>query len=103
MYKCHNCRKQFVGGLRIYPLKFWQEYLYNKQTYKEIAVRYGVSESTVKRKIRLICEEWHPSIPKRIGYLLLDTTYFGRNWGVLVAMDVQSSKIFTENMYATNE
>jgi len=93
MYKCHNCGKQFVGGTRIDPLKLWQEYLYNKQTYKEIAIRYGISESTVKRRIRLICEEWYQSIPKRTGYILLDTTYFGRNWGVLVAMDVQSGKV----------
>ena len=93
MYKCYVCGKQFRGGNRIKPEIFWYEYLVNKQTYKDIGVRYGVSESTVKRKIRLITEEWQPDIPRKKGFLLLDTTYFGRNWGVLVAMEAQTGRV----------
>lgn len=93
MYKCHVCGKQFRGGKRISSQTFWFEYLTNKQTYKEISIRYGVSESTVKRKIRTVEEVWAPVIPRKAGFLLLDTTYFGRNWGVLVAMDAQSGQV----------
>lgn len=93
MYKCHVCGKQFRGGIRLNSKVLWQEYLQNKQTYKEIGIRYGVSESTVKRKIRKIGDEWYPIIPGKEGFLLLDTTYFGRNWGVLAAMDAQTGDI----------
>lgn len=93
MYKCYVCRKQFRGGSRINSDLFWKEYLENKQTYQEIAIRYGVSESTVKRKISTIREVWSPAIPKKAGFLLLDTTYFGRSWGVLVAMDAQTGAV----------
>ncbi len=79
MYTCHICRKQFCGGNRLDPKILWEEYLQNKQTYRKISIRYGVSESTVKRRIRTISEEFHPDIPKKRGFLLLDTTYFGRN------------------------
>ncbi len=93
MYKCHVCGKQFRGGNRINYDLFWREYLRNKQTYQEISNRYGVSSSTVKRKIATIVEEWHPVIPQKVGFLLIDTTYFGRNWGVLVAMDAETGSI----------
>ena len=83
MYKCHACGKQFRGGIRVNYDLFWQEYLHNKQTYNEISERYGVSVSTVKRKIASVQEEWQPIIPQKAGFLLLDTTYFGRNWGFL--------------------
>ena len=95
MYKCHNCGKQFCGGNRLDSKKLWEEYLQNKQTYREISIRYGVSESTVKRRIRGIREEFHPNITKKTGFLLLDTTYFGRNWGVLGAMDAETG----DNLY----
>ncbi|MGB4627070.1 MAG: hypothetical protein WBI36_04630 [Erysipelotrichaceae bacterium] len=93
MYKCHACGKQFRGGIRVNYDLFWQEYLHNKQTYNEISERYGVSVSTVKRKIASVQEEWQPIIPQKAGFLLLDTTYFGRNWGILVAMDAETSSV----------
>ena len=94
MYKCHVCGKQFRGGNRQRcSEEFWKEYLENKQTYKEIGNRYGVSESTVKRRIAKIHEDWNPRIPPKVGFLLLDTTYFGRSWGVLVAMDARTGSI----------
>jgi hypothetical protein len=64
-----------------------------KQTYKELAQSNGVSESTIKRKLRLIkVLEAQNTLPQK-GVLLMDTTYWGRNWGVLVILDSQ-----TENM-----
>lgn len=61
-----------------------------KQTYKEIANSYGVSESTIKRKLKNVY------VPTVINYmpsnvvLLMDTTYWGRNWGLLVLMNAHT-------------
>lgn len=93
MYKCHVCGKQFSAGNRINSSHLWYEYLHNKQTYKELSIRFHISESTVKRKLRVVKEDWMPIIPQRSGYLLLDVTYFGRNRGVFVAMDVDTGVV----------
>ena len=93
MYKCHVCGKQFSAGNRINSSHLWYEYLHNKQTDKELSIRFHISESTVKRKLRVVKEDWMPIIPQRSGYLLLDVTYFGRNWGVFVAMDVDTGVV----------
>lgn len=81
--------KTISGGIRFNSEVLWQEYLQNKQTYKEIGIRYGVNESTIKRKIRKTGDEWYPIIPGKEGFLLLNATYFGRNWAILAAIDAQ--------------
>jgi len=81
MYKCYVCGKQFRGRNRINQENFWCEYLENKQTYKDIGIRYGVSESTVKRKIRLITEEWQPDIPHRKGFFAFRYNLFWTQLG----------------------
>jgi len=64
-----------------------------KQTYKELAQSNGVSESTIKRKLRLIKVVEIQSILPKEGVLLMDTTYWGRNWGVLVFLDSQTGNM----------
>lgn len=55
-----------------------------------MSTRFGVSESTIKRKIKsVLVLEFMNTTPSK-GVLLMDTTYWGRNWGLLVIMDAQS-------------
>jgi hypothetical protein len=72
--------------------ELWQEYHSHKQTFKELAKRYGVSESTIKRRLRAVTENFECKDFPVGGTVLLDTTYFGRDWGVAVAMDSVSRK-----------
>jgi len=67
--------------------------VWGKQTKKELSIHYGVSTSTIKRKLSLF--ESVSSLVKfpHHGVLLMDTTYWGRNWGVLVIMDATSGLI----------
>lgn len=70
----------------------WQEYGSKKQTYRELAERYSVSESTIKRRLRAIQEDFEcKDFPVEV-IVLMDATYFGKNWGIVVMKDVLSGK-----------
>jgi hypothetical protein len=48
LYKCAACRRQFLGGNRIDNQILWQEFHQGKQTYSQLAAKYGCS---IKPKI----------------------------------------------------
>jgi hypothetical protein len=70
----------------------WQEYSSRKQTYRELSERYSVSESTIKRRLRAIKEDFECTEFPADGIVLMDATYFGKNWGVVVIKDALSRK-----------
>ena len=91
MYKCYVCNKQFLGGTRINISELWAEYSKGKQTYKQLAQKYNCSKRTIQRKIDL----YKVSIPKkepRKVVILMDTTYWGRNFGVMLFKDAYTKE-----------
>lgn len=91
MYKCYTCGKQFVSGLRLKPEIIWSEYTIGKQTYEQLAKKYNCSKRTIQRKIDL----YKVSIPKkepRKVIVLMDTTYWGRNFGVMLFKDAYTKE-----------
>jgi hypothetical protein len=70
----------------------WQEYSSKKQTYRDLADSYSVSESTMKRRLRGIKEEFECKDFPVDGIVLMDSTCFGKNWGVVVLKDSLSGK-----------
>jgi hypothetical protein len=92
-YKCHVCKRQFHGGSRIDVAQLWQQYVFGKQTYLDLAKQYQVSESTVKRKLKLHQPIEKSTAKARSVVLLIDTTYWARNWGVLVIMDAHNGEV----------
>lgn len=101
MYKCHACGKQFLGGKRTLPEELWKEYREGKQTYSQLAKKHKCSKRTVQRKI----DQYQVSLPQktvRMVVVLMDTTYWGRNFGVMLFKD----NITKENLlkyYVNNE
>ena len=68
--------------------ELWTLYQAKKQTIVEIASSSGKSPSTVKRRLRGIAIKWEqPHLDGMSGFVHLDVTYWGRNWGVLLALD----------------
>lgn len=50
-----------------------------------------MSPSTIKRLLRKITFEWkQPSLFGRSGFVHLDATYWGRNWGIILALDEET-------------
>lgn len=64
----------------------WDEYVNGKQTYIQLSQKYNCSIKTIQRSI----DKHSVSIPKplpRTVIILMDTTYWGRNFGVMLFKD----------------
>lgn len=90
-YVCYACGKHFLGGKRLENAKIWEEYTSGKQTYKQLAKQYGCSIKTIQRRIdKQIVLLPKPS--KRIVVVLMDTTYWGRSFGVMLFKDAYTKE-----------
>ena len=90
------CGRQFVGGERIKNAILWREYTEGKQTYAQLAARYGCSIRTVQRRLDRVEVRWTDDsdrhVPRRI-VSVIDTTYFGRDFGVLLMRDAHTGEV----------
>ncbi len=94
-YKCKSCGKQFLNpGSKPTPGGILQEYVAGKQTIAEIAFHHHVSEATIKRLFHKVVVAWQqPVLPGRHGYVHLDATYWGHNWGIMLAIDAETGEV----------
>ena len=91
MYKCYVCKKQFIGTFRPCNKTIWVEYVEGKQTYEQLAKKYKCSSRTIQRRVDL----YDPIIPKkepRRVVVLMDTTYWGRSFGVMLFKDAYTKE-----------
>ena len=86
MYKCYICKKQFLGGNRINIEQVWLEYTKGKQTYLQLSKKYNCSRRTIQRKLDLYQVELPTKVSRKV-VVLMDTTYWGRNFGVMLFKD----------------
>src|SRR3954453_10039526 len=94
-YKCASCKKRFTVNnscQRIKPDQIWQDYLQGKQTYQQLAAKYGCSTKTIQRRIDTVKAERQTTFPA-VANVLMDTTYFGTKLGVMVFKDSLSGQI----------
>lgn len=92
LYICKECGYQFRNGKRVDCAGLWSSYLDGKQTISELAETHGMSQSSIKRRLREVEIEWvQPSLSGG-GFLHLDTSYWGHNWGVLLGLDEETGK-----------
>jgi hypothetical protein len=107
LYKCAACGKQFLGGDRIENHQLWQQYVEGKQTYEQLSLRYGCSIKTIQRRLDKVKVCTLP-IEKCEVVVLMDTTYFGRTFGVMLFKEACSGRNLykqyvkheTNNLYA---
>ncbi|WP_418789104.1 IS256 family transposase, variant Zn-binding type [Otariodibacter oris] len=85
-YKCLTCNRQFLGGKRLNNQILWQEYTQGKQTYKQLADKYGCSQKTIQRRLDTIDIKSRNRLTTRAN-IVMDTTYFGRSFGLMVFID----------------
>ena len=50
-YKCKACGRQFLSIRRLATKELYLEYLFGKQTFKQLSDRHQVSTKTVQRKL----------------------------------------------------
>ena len=75
-----------MGGDRINEALLWEEYLRGKQTYLQLAEKYKCSKRTIQRKIDLHQLTLKSKEPREV-IVLMDTTYWGRSFGVMLFKD----------------
>jgi hypothetical protein len=91
LYRCYGCGKQFLGGFRIDNSVLWEEYTTGKQTYSQLASKYNRSIKTIQRRLDCHKVNNHPPSLGRIT-VLMDTTYWGRSFGVMLFKDAWSKE-----------
>lgn len=99
-YKCGNCKKRFIGGNRIESDVVFKEYLQGKQTYKQLSIQYSCSTKTIQRRIDAVQLQPSRCFANAVN-LLMDTTYFGRKWGVMVFKDSLNGQILYKQYVKT--
>ena len=92
LYKCQECGYQFRAGTATSEEDLWNAYQQEKQTIKELSVRFGMSVATVKRRLHGIKREWVQPPLSGGGFVHLDVTYWGRSFGVFLALDGQTGE-----------
>ncbi len=85
-YKCAACGRQFLGGNRVSKTLIWEEYTKGKQTYSLLAKKYQCSVKTIQRKIDKVAVQATEKHPRKV-IILMDTTYWGRGFGVMLFKD----------------
>ena len=104
MHCCHDCGKQFQGGLRISDIDLWHLYLTDKRTIKELSFLYKCSERTIRRRLGLVAESFTPHYPE-VVVLIVDTTYFSKSFGLMLFQDALTGEILFRKYvkYETNK
>ena len=74
------------------PQSLYEEYVKGKQTLSEIAQKHSISVSTVQRRIRKVHSTRIVSKYKEV-VILMDATYWGRNFGVLLIVDAYRKRL----------
>ena len=100
-YKCKDCGRRFDGGNRRDRAQVITDYIEGKQTLEQLADKYKVSSRTIARDlegmryVQKIAKEKHVVIQ-------MDTTYWGRNFGLMVIKDALRNKVLWRK-YVTHE
>lgn len=102
-YQCTVCRKRFDGGRRLNPNQLWQLYTDGKQTAQQLADHFHCSRKTISRHLQKAASKNQFATPNAVN-LIIDTTYFGRSFGIMVLYDSISNQALSvdEVEYETN-
>lgn len=85
-YKCYVCGRQFLNINHLDKVQLWEEYSDGKQTYSQLGKRFNCSKRTIQRYLDKVVLE-RKSTYNGTANVLMDTTYFGRSFGVMAFKD----------------
>ena len=89
---CKKCKLYFTGHRARDFHSLFEEYLSGKQTLVQLAAKHSVSVSTIQRRLRTIHSTRIISKDKEV-VVLMDTTYWGRDFGVVMLYDCYRKKL----------
>ena len=104
-YKCLDCNHIFNNKRRDHKTntskKIWQDYIDHKQTVQELCQQHSVSHPTIEKYLD------NYQITKEIVYpsqavVVMDTTYFGRGFGVIIKELTLTEERKSSTIYSLN-
>ena len=84
---CKSCKRTFMGHKRLTNSIVNSRYSKGNLTINDLSEEYGVSTRTIYRKLTKSYKEELPDLPVRPVVVLMDATYWGRNFGVVIMKD----------------
>jgi len=102
-YRCKNCGKQFYLYNRLNCYDLYYSYLHKKQTIEQLSQEFFVSVSTIQRVLRKYHCAFHQNTYNKKVIVLMDATYWGRNFGVIVFKDSRSKHILWRKFICKKE
>ncbi|WP_446685282.1 transposase, partial [Gallibacterium melopsittaci] len=102
-YKCNTCNKTFTYQKKLNPEQIWQDYSEGKQTYKALTIKYHCSERTIQRYLEKAPKALLNFPTKSSLNLIIDTTFFHRDFGVLVMIDSPSGHVIYHQIVKTEK
>lgn len=91
-YKCKDCNKRFIPHKSLDGYKLYDAYLNGKQTLEQLSFQNKVSVRTIQRKLEKVEAVDLPAFGKSV-VILMDTSYWGRDFGVVAFKDVYSKLV----------
>lgn len=92
LYKCNDCGRQFVGGVRLDDSTLIKEYVEDGLTISQLSERHHKCKKTIWSHLRAMCHRHKVSSDKDV-VLLMDTTYWGRGFGLMLFKDAYRNKV----------
>ena len=92
LYRCKSCGRQYIGGCRRDKSQVITDYIEGKQTQEQLSIKYGVSVRTIARDLEGMRYVQKISRHKHV-IIQMDTTYWGRVFGLMVIKDALRKKI----------
>lgn len=102
-YKCTACHKTFSLKKSLNSSLVWEDYSVKKQTLKELAEKYHCSIRTIQRHLEKAPKSSLQSPKERKLNIVMDTTFFKRDFGVLVLMDSRSKSVVYHQIVKTEK
>lgn len=97
-YQCKDCKRNFQNKPRKSRLQttLWKQYIWHRQTIKQLAVKYHKSIDWVRRHLDRVSVDTYKPLPQSV-VAIADITFFGRGYGILVFR----SQELKQNLYWT--
>ena len=100
-YLCKNCHKTWVNKSRKQRLieKIWDDFVWNNLPVRELAKQYHLHENTIRKILHdyqptpLNIASLSPEEKANIAVIEMDTTYFGRGSGAVVAINAHNGDL----------
>lgn len=75
----------------------WRQYRDEKRTVAQLAQQYGCSTKTILRRLNQVKKQNHFAIHESVN-VVMDTTYFGRDFGVMLLLDSMSKQVLSASI-----